>query len=100
MNYLNSCQSCFSGVYLVFEVFQDTWRSNKQNPSVYWNAACLVPSWPQIMQIRISFRSRSDLVLAWLSFSNSISFCRRISHFPVFQRKLAHLCFCLVRIKP
>ena len=22
----------------------------------------LVPSWPQIMQIRISFRSRSDLV--------------------------------------
>ena len=24
---------------------------------------CLVPSWPQIVQIRISFRSRSDLVL-------------------------------------
>ena len=24
---------------------------------------CLAPSWPQIMQIRISFRSRSDLVL-------------------------------------
>ena len=24
---------------------------------------CLVPSWPQIMQIRISFRSRSDLIL-------------------------------------
>ena len=24
---------------------------------------CLVPSWPDIMQIRISFRSRSDLVL-------------------------------------
>ena len=24
---------------------------------------CLVPSWPQIMQIRIAFRSRSDLVL-------------------------------------
>ena len=24
---------------------------------------CLFPSWPQIMQIRISFRSRSDLIL-------------------------------------
>ena len=28
---------------------------------------CLVPSWPQIMQIRISFRSRSDLVLISLT---------------------------------
>ena len=25
--YLNSCQSRFSGVYLVFKVFQDTWHS-------------------------------------------------------------------------
>ena len=33
----------FLGVYLVFEVFRDTWHSNKKNPSVYWNAACLVP---------------------------------------------------------
>ena len=27
------------------------------------NSTCLFPSWPQIMQKRISFRSRSDLVL-------------------------------------
>ena len=37
--------------------------SKKENPGVYWSATCLVASWPQIMQIRISFQSRSDLVL-------------------------------------
>ena len=26
-------------MYLVFEVLQDTWCSNKENPSAYWNAA-------------------------------------------------------------
>ena len=44
---------------------------------------CLAPSWPQIMQIRISFRSRSDLVpdadhaldfLSDLAFEACISF--------------------------
>ena len=62
---------------------------------------CLVPSWPQIMQIHISCRSRSDLVLDAdnaLDFI-SISFCRRASRFIVFQTKVAHLCFCLVRKK-
>ena len=38
---------------------QDTWRSNKESPSVYWGLPCLVPWWPQMMQIRISFWSRS-----------------------------------------
>ena len=45
---------------------------------------CLVPSWPQIMQIRISFRSRSNLVLdadhsleflSYLVLQACISFC-------------------------
>ena len=46
---------------------------------------CLVPDWPPIMQIRISFRSRSDLVLdadqsldflgTYLVFQACISFC-------------------------
>ena len=45
---------------------------------------CLVPSWPQIMQIRISFQSRSDLVLdadhaldslSYLVLQACISFC-------------------------
>ena len=27
----------------LFEVFQDTWRSKKENPSVYWNAALSCP---------------------------------------------------------
>ena len=43
-NYLNSCQSRFSGVYLVFEVLQDTdWHSNKGNPGVFWIAALPCP---------------------------------------------------------
>ena len=33
-----------SGVYLVFVVFQDNWRSNKENRSVSWNAALSCPS--------------------------------------------------------
>ena len=35
-NLLPKCM--FSGVHLDIEVFQDTWHSNKDNPSVYWNA--------------------------------------------------------------
>ena len=59
--YQNSYQSCFLGVYLVFEVFQDTWHSNKDNSSVYWHAT---PSCPLMASnyanwylVRISFRS-------------------------------------------
>ena len=58
-NYPNSCRSRFSGVCLVFEVFQAACRSNKENPSVYWNAALSCPFMASNMQIRISFRSRS-----------------------------------------
>ena len=43
---------------------------------------CLVPSWPQSMQLRISFRSRSDLVPdhalefpSYLVFQACLSFC-------------------------
>ena len=53
-------QSYFSGVHLVFQVFQETWCSNKQNPSANWNATLPCPLWPQSMQIHISFRSRLD----------------------------------------
>ena len=49
----------FSGVYLVFEVLRDIWHLNKKNLVYTGMLPCLVPSWPQIMQIRISFRSRS-----------------------------------------
>ena len=38
-----SWKSRFSGVYLVLEVFPDTWNSNKENPSVYWNATLSCP---------------------------------------------------------
>ena len=58
----------------------------------------LVPSWPQMMQLRISFRSRSDLVLDAdnaLDFFYPISFYRRVSRFVVFQTKMAYLCFAL-----
>ena len=58
----NSCRSCFLGVYLDFDVFQDAWRSNKQDPSVYWNAMlpCLVSSWPQIIKKRVLQKSEGN----------------------------------------
>ena len=42
--YLISCQSRFSGVYLVFKVFQDIWYSNKRNPGKSWSATLSCPS--------------------------------------------------------
>ena len=100
--YLNSCRARFSGVYLVFEVFQDAWRSNRENPSVHWGATLSCPLMASNMQIRISFRSRSDLVLDAdhaLEFLEPISFYKCASRFVVFQTKMAHFSFCLVRIK-
>ena len=61
----------------------------------------LVPSWPQIMQIRILFRSRSDLVLDAdnaLDCSSNLVFKACISLCSV-SDKSGHLCFCLVLIK-
>ena len=53
------------------------------------------------MQVRISFRSHSDLVLDADHALDllSVSLCRRVSRFVAFQTRVAHLCFCLVRIK-
>ena len=63
MIHLNSCQSRLSGVHLVLLVFRDIWPSNIRKILVYTGMLpYLAPSWPQIKQIRISFRSRSDLV--------------------------------------
>ena len=67
MYYQNSCQSRFSGVYLVLEVFQDTGHSNKKILVYTRMLPCLVPQWPQIVQTSISFRSRSHLVLNTLT---------------------------------
>ena len=53
----------FSGVYLVFEVFQDIWHSNKEILVHAGMLPYLVPLKPQNMQIGISLWSRSDLVL-------------------------------------
>ena len=96
--YLNSCRSRFSGVYLVLEVFQDTWHSNKENPSVYWHPVLSLDGLKLY-----KFVSRSDLVLISLWMLTMlwifpISFNRRVSLFVVFQTKVAHPCFCLVRI--
>ena len=52
-------QACVS----FFEVFQGIWHSNKRNPSVSSHATMSCPLMAQIMQICMSFRSRSDLVL-------------------------------------
>ena len=102
-NYLpNFLPISFSGVYLVLWVFRDIWPSNKENRSVYWHATLSCPSWPQIMQICISSRSRFDLVLDAdhaLDFFYLISLFRRASRFIVFSTKVAPECFCLVRLK-
>ena len=58
---------------------------------------CLALSWPQIMQIRIVLISFWMLTMPWIFCP--ISFCRLVSRFALFQTKMAHLCFCLVRIK-
>ena len=55
----NPCRSRFSGVYLVFEVFLDTWHSHKENPSTL--ACYLVLSLDDLKLCK--FISRSDLVL-------------------------------------
>ena len=54
----------FSGVYLVFKVFQDAWRSNKENPN--WNATLSCPFIHGFKLCR--FVSGSDLVLILLYF--------------------------------
>ena len=80
--------SRFSGTYLVFQIFQDTWRSNKENPSVHWGANLSSPLLDSNYAIRISFRSRSDLVLdADHSLDFPILFHRSASRFVAFQTK-------------
>ena len=51
INYQPSRQSRILGVHLIFEVFQDTWHYNRNDPCLYCTLPCLVPSWPQIMLI-------------------------------------------------
>ena len=50
---------------------------------------CLVPYWPQAMQLRISFRSRSDLVLGAehaLDFVSDLAFQACISIYSVLDQ--------------
>ena len=44
-------------------MFQDTWHSNKKNPSAYWHATLSCPLVASNYVICILFRSRFDLVL-------------------------------------
>ena len=89
-------------MHLVFEVTQDTWHSNKANPSVSWSSSL---SCPLMASDCANFVSHSDLTLisSWMLTMPwkfyPISFSRRPSRFAVFQTEVAHLCFCLVRIK-
>ena len=84
----------FSSVYLVFKVFQDIWGSDKENPGASWSATLSCPQWSQMMQIRISFRSRSDLVLDAdhaLDFLSYLVFLACISFRSVSDRRGASL---------
>ena len=101
MYYLNVCQSRFSGVYLVFKVFQEIWWLNKENRGVLECYPC--PSMPSNCAnsylVPISFWSRSGCwpCLGFLFYA--ISFDRRVSRFVPFRTKVAHLWFGLVRTK-
>ena len=119
----NSCQSRFSGVYLVFKVFQeseskdmlaisylvfgvfqDTGTPIERIPVYPGMLPCLVPSWPQIIQVCISFRCRSDLATnPWIFYpissyrpvSRFLRCCRqegRISVFALFASKCRCSC--------
>ena len=81
--YQNSCRYGFSGMYLVFEVFQGIWHSNKKNPCLYWHATL---SCPFMCSNLCTLVSRSDLVLEltipWtFGLVVPISFCWRASRF-------------------
>ena len=99
LNSLKSCRSRFSGVYVVFLRCFRTHGAPTRNILVYTGVLpCLVSWWVQIVQIRMSFRSRSE---CWpfprffiLSRFTSVSLV-----FVVFPAKVAHSCFCLVGIK-
>ena len=95
INYLNSCRSRFSGVFLVFEVFQTISGAPTRNPSVYWGATQSCP----LMALKLcKFVSRSDLVLIsfWMLtipwIFDPISFYGA-SRFIVFQTKNGALLF-------
>ena len=90
--------------YLIYEVFLDARRSNKENPSVYWKVTLSCPfmasNYVNPYLVLVSFWSHSGiwmLTMPWIF--HPISFCSRASRFVVFQTKVAHLCFCLVHIK-
>ena len=93
----NPCRSRFSGVCLVYEVFQGIWHSNKENPSASWNAALSCPLMPSKL---CKLVSRSDLVLEltipwtfWLVVSYLVY--KRASRFIEFETQVAHFCNCL-----
>ena len=61
----------------------------------------LVPQWPQIMQIGISFSFVLELtILPWAFGAGSFLSRSTGLHlvFKVFQTKVAHFCFCLVQL--
>ena len=85
-------------MYLVFEVFQDAWCSNKEKPSVFWHATLSCPlmasNYANSYLVPISFWSCSGCwpclgSLPYLVLQACISFCR------VSDKVGASLCFCL-----
>ena len=102
--YQNSCLSRFSGVYLIFEVFQDAWRANKENPSVPISFWMVFLSY-LVLQARISVCSISDKSSASLFLPCSqkmslLTWKRGVTAIPCFlppkqgQEKNRAQCFC------
>ena len=80
--YLNSCQSRFSGVYLVLKVLRDIWPSTKVRKILVYAGTLPCPALHGLKLCK--FVSRSDLVLdadqsldllSDLAFQACISFC-------------------------
>ena len=73
-----------------FGVFQDAWRSNKESPSVYWNATLSCPfmasDYANLYLVPILFWM---LTMPWIIYP--IWSCRRASRFIAFQTKVVHL---------
>ena len=72
------CQACISRFSNLLRCFRTPGAPIRKIPLYTGMLPCLVPLWPQIVQIRISFRSRSDLVLVA---DHSLDFLGWLSHF-------------------
>ena len=87
----------FWAMYLVFEVFQDIWHIDMENPNVFWNSTLSCPSmaskYANLYLVPISF---------WMLtiYLEAISFYRRASQILAVQTRVALSVFSLLWDSP